>query len=335
MAVLDRYRRLQPVPAPPEVPFTSLPLHWGLVYVVVRRYLQEKRAEGAPTDNARAAKQLGHSVPVVSGGTAERRGLKPSETARAIRRLYELHGITENKGGRPVKENPLTVRGIMPEKTVEDVARDAGVSPGKARRLNRIADLIPALMERLDARTITQEMAYGFAQLSVAEQEDVWETDDGTLLLDGHNRKDICERHGIAFRCQDVPGITDRGDAELWIMANQLARRNLRDEQRSYLRGKYVKGLDVKLGRPKKGDNLSPLSTVAAHEHVTERTVERDADYAAAVDTVERNVPGARETILAGESGLPKAEVVKLAKKPRAEQQAARGLSHRGSGTAP
>ncbi len=118
-------------------------------------------------------------------------------------------------------------------------------------------------------------------------------------------------------------------------MANQLARRNLRDEQRSYLRGKYVKGLDVKLGRPKKGDNLSPLSTVAAHEHVTERTVERDAEYAAAVDAVEANVPGARETILAGESGLPKAEVVKLAKKPRVDQQAARGLSHRGSGTAP
>jgi len=61
----------------------------------------------------------------------------------------------------------------MPEKTVEDVARDAGVSPGKARRLNRIADLIPALMERLDARTITQEMAYGFAQLPIAEQEDI------------------------------------------------------------------------------------------------------------------------------------------------------------------
>jgi len=151
----------------------------------------------------------------------------------------------------------------------------------------------------------------------------IWETDDGALLLDGHNRKDICERHGKEFRTQAVAGIADREDAELWIMANQLARRNLRDEQRSYLRGKYLKGLDVKLGRPKKGDKLSPLSMVAAHEHVTERTVERDADYAAAVDTVERNVPGARETILAGESGLPKAEVVKLAEKPRAEQQAA------------
>jgi len=151
----------------------------------------------------------------------------------------------------------------------------------------------------------------------------VWETDDGALLLDGHNRKDICERHGIAVRYQDVPGIADREDAELWIMANQLARRNLRDEQRSYLRGKYWKGMEAKRGRPDKDTKFVSLSDVAAREHVHTNTVLNDARFAAAVDTVERNVPGARETILAGESGLPKAEVVKLAKKPRADQQAA------------
>jgi len=121
-------------------------------------------------------------------------------------------------------------------------------------------------------------------------------------------------------------------------MANQLARRNLRDEQRSYLRGKYWEAIKQR-GRPAiKVDKMSTFLTkeqVAERDDVSDRTVRRDADYAAAVDIVERNVPGARETILAGESGLPKAEVVKLARKPREEQQAARGLSHRGSGTAP
>lgn len=78
-----------------------------------------------------------------------RRGLKPSETARAIRRLYELHGISENKGGRPTKETPAESAGVSP-KTQEDVARDAGVSPRKAQRLNRIADLIGPLMRLLD-----------------------------------------------------------------------------------------------------------------------------------------------------------------------------------------
>jgi len=106
-------------------------------------------------------------------------------------------------------------------------------------------------------------------------------------------------------------------------MANQLARRNLRDEQRSYLRGKYWKGMDAKRGRRSKCATFAHLPTlpeVAAQQNVAPRTVVNDTQYAAAVDTVERNVPGARETILAGESGLPKAEVVKLAKKPRVEQ---------------
>ncbi len=127
-----------------------------------------------------------------------RRGLKPSETARAIRRLYELHGIGENKGGRPSKGSssikfpvstaPCKQRSLSktgsylftapketttatvevktaPKKTVAEVARDAGVSPTQASVYNRLADLIGPLMQLLDARTITQEMAYGFAQL--------------------------------------------------------------------------------------------------------------------------------------------------------------------------
>jgi len=136
-AALDWYSRLLVVPVPTAAPYASLPLYWGLVYVVVRCHLQEKRAEGAAVGNKRAAKQPDHFDQVVSGGTAERRGLKPSETARAIRRLYELHGVTE-KGGRPATETPLTVRGVMPEKTVEDVARNAGLSPKKAQWFNRL-----------------------------------------------------------------------------------------------------------------------------------------------------------------------------------------------------
>jgi len=227
-----------------------------------------------------------------------RRGLKPSETARALRRLYELHGITQGKhtpAKRPVSSSPGEDE-ETPQKTVAEVARDAGVGLTKASMLNRLADLIDPLMQRLDAGSITQKMAYGFAQLPPAEQEDIWETDDGAL-----------------------------------------ARRNLQDEQRSYLRGKYWDGIKQR-GRPNKEANIAPFSTlpeVAARENVSPRTVKNDSQYAAAVDTLERNVPGARETILAGESGLPKAEVVKLAKKPRAEQQVARGLRHRGSGTPP
>jgi len=82
-----------------------------------------------------------------------------------IRRLYELHGIVQ---GRPA-EAATKVNGTpgvpLPptKKTVAEVAHDAGVSRTQASVHNRLADLIPALMQRLDAGTITQKMAYGFA----------------------------------------------------------------------------------------------------------------------------------------------------------------------------
>jgi len=109
-----------------------------------------------PTGNARSAKQLGQSVPVVSGVAAERRGLKPSETARAIRRLYELHGIVP---GRHTSATPTPSSETISEespaaKSAEDVARDVGMHPKKAQVFNRLADLIPELMQLQDAGTI-------------------------------------------------------------------------------------------------------------------------------------------------------------------------------------
>jgi len=57
------------------------------------------------------------------------------------------------------------------------------------------------------------------------------------IILDGHNRYDIC-------KCEDIPFKTicksfeDRESAMDWIDANQLARRNLTPEQVSLIRGR-------------------------------------------------------------------------------------------------
>ncbi len=71
-------------------------------------------------------------------------------------------------------------------------------------------------------------------------------------------------------------------------MANQLARRNLRDEQRSYLRGKYWDGIKQR-GRPaaKVAESATFLTKeqVAERDGVSERTVRVDAQFARAVDT--------------------------------------------------
>lgn len=53
----------------------------------------------------------------------------------------------------------------------------------------------------------------------------------GKTLIDGHNRYDICTRYGIPFGTTEMY-FKDRDDAKLWMMKNQLARRNLNDFQR-------------------------------------------------------------------------------------------------------
>mgnify|MGYP005844329119 FL=1 len=54
------------------------------------------------------------------------------------------------------------------------------------------------------------------------------------LLLDGHNRLEICRRLGLAFRTVEID-LANRDAAKMWIIANQLARRNLTPFQRAEL----------------------------------------------------------------------------------------------------
>jgi hypothetical protein len=47
------------------------------------------------------------------------------------------------------------------------------------------------------------------------------------VLLDGHNRHEICTEHGLAFDTVEAGGVKTRQDARVWIVKNQLARRNV------------------------------------------------------------------------------------------------------------
>lgn len=48
----------------------------------------------------------------------------------------------------------------------------------------------------------------------------------GGVIVDGHNRYEICRRHGISFRVEEKE-FASRDAATLWIIDNQLSRRNI------------------------------------------------------------------------------------------------------------
>ena len=86
-----------------------------------------------------------------------RRQLLPSESFKAVKRLYELRGISHGDTTRDI--------------TVKSLADELGKSEATVKRMRTLADLIPPLAAMLDAGEITQAVAYQLAQLDPDGQE--------------------------------------------------------------------------------------------------------------------------------------------------------------------
>lgn len=85
-------------------------------------------------------------------------------------------------------------------------------------------------------------------------------------ILDGHNRHDICQARGIAFRTVEAC-CADRDAAKVWIIRNQFGRRNLQPFQRAELALRLEPLIAVRakasyeanVGRPKSSSSLSAI----------------------------------------------------------------------------
>jgi len=111
------------------------------------------------------------------------------------------------------------------------------------------------------------------------------------ILIDGHRRLAICDKHNLPFRIRPM-SFPDRASVIDWMILNQCNRRNLTAEQRKYLRGKeYL----AKLGMNRGIENIA--EELGKRHGVTERTVRRDAEFAEVVDALP---PEKRQEILSG-----------------------------------
>jgi hypothetical protein len=57
----------------------------------------------------------------------------------------------------------------------------------------------------------------------------------GNVLVDGHNRYEICSRHGLPFRTVQNPRFQSIEDVHLWMIDQHLGRRSVSDFQRGVL----------------------------------------------------------------------------------------------------
>lgn len=145
----------------------------------------------------------------------------------------------------------------------------------------------------------------------------VWKKNDQLVLIDGHNRYKICQKHNIPFQIKKMQ-FKDLEEVKVWMVDNQMGRRNLTQDQLSYYRGLKYLSLKKKKGGynyvlSKGQSDVATSEFLADQFNVSESTVKRDAKFAEGLNIIYRTNPTLKTKILTGEAKVKKSDVQTLA----------------------
>jgi N6-adenosine-specific RNA methylase IME4 len=137
------------------------------------------------------------------------------------------------------------------------------------------------------------------------------------VLLDGHNRLELCLRHNLSYALKSVE-LATRKEAKRWILQNQLDRRNLNESQRALVAAQIA---TLPANRPGRGSAqicALPQSRAAAQHEVSRRLVQH------ARKVLTDGSPSLRDAVMHGVipvslgsiiTGLPKDEQDRVAQR--------------------
>lgn len=146
------------------------------------------------------------------------------------------------------------------------------------------------------------------------------------IIIDGHNRYSICKELNIEFPVLEKE-FDSRFEVINWIISNQLNRRSMTSEQRTYLIGKRYKEEKKEECIPKRKDKEVPLITIrpadskieqmlAEKYKVSPTTVRKAEKFANAIDEVANNASIDPYRILGREIKATRKDIVELSQKP-------------------
>lgn len=184
-----------------------------------------------------------------------------------------------------------------------------------------MSDLLQPFVHLIPAPTVEarQGLEESLVRHGCIDRLVVWK--DHGVLLDGHNRLEICTRLGIPWESREIE-LPDEDAAREWVLRHALARRNLTPVQASYLRGKL---LEARKAQGQRGDRTShqidgksePKLTaraIGAEHGVSQATVERDGRFVRDLDKIERTA--GREVVdevLSGRVHATQADIHRIA----------------------
>ena len=155
------------------------------------------------------------------------------------------------------------------------------------------------------------------------------------IIVDGHNRYEICMRHGIPFDTKDME-FECREAAIAWICANQLGRRNITEETRKFLIGmqyeseKVVTRIRNKIGKNQHTVDISSMNEeeadkacrhwtaqrIAEENNVSAATVQKYAIFTRALEEIGKKEPRLVPKILSGQYKIAHRHVMEMAELP-------------------
>lgn len=161
---------------------------------------------------------------------------------------------------------------------------------------------------------------------------------NGTIV-DGHNRWRIIQEHPeIPYKVKEME-FTDKWAAFDWMYRKQLGRRNLTDEQRTYLLGKLYESRKKSIGgngsnqytkreeqiaqngqvakTDKEGHGVS--GEIAMELNIGRNTVRRAEHFAKGIDALREVSPEAADKIINGKANVTKSAVAELKAAPKEE----------------
>jgi len=134
------------------------------------------------------------------------------------------------------------------------------------------------------------------------------------IIIDGHNRYEICKKHGINFAIVEKAFI-DIEAAKDWMDSNQLARRNLTPDQRQILIGRRYLREKLKHGGDRKSsgqiDHLKTSEKLAEEYKVAPKTVRRYAETAKQFEQLQKEKPELAKEIFQGKKTMAEAGAMK------------------------
>ena len=136
------------------------------------------------------------------------------------------------------------------------------------------------------------------------------------FIIDGHNRFEIATRWNLEYESESKR-FKDENEVKEWMINNQLGRRNLTNEQKSYLIGKRYENEKQKQGTRNDltlGQNVPMLSTalkISEEVGVSDKQVKRNEEFAQGVDKLGEEL---KQQVLQGNSNVNKSDIQLISK---------------------